>query len=80
MITQAINKKGECLYNFSWELETGEIHRVFLTRKKPIKRFGVVLNNELKKRGLGFYFDNPLKRASLSVLEKWDYERMQLEC
>ena len=75
MKTQAINSKGECLYNFSWELENGEIHRVFLARKKPIKQFDRVLTNELKKRGLGFYFDNPLKSASLSIYEKWDYER-----
>jgi hypothetical protein len=75
MIEQARDYKGRFLYKFSVECKSKETSLYFnmiIGKERPIKRFGVVLHNLLKKNG---YLEK-YERASLNVLEKWDYERM----
>jgi hypothetical protein len=72
---QARDRKGNFLYKWSIDIERKDrpslYRRGFLARKRPIKRFEMVLNNLIKKQGLQWDYTS----ASLSIYEKWDYER-----
>jgi hypothetical protein len=74
---QARDTKGMFLYRLTIERQEGCYTVEFLKRKTPIKRFSLVLNNEIKKRGLAFtcYKDDGIQSASLAIYELWDYER-----
>ena len=75
---QARDEKGNYLYRLSIEEKINGlvmVSRSFLKRKKPIKQFDRVLNNELKKRGKGFYFINGIESACLETYKQWDHER-----
>mgnify|MGYP000188629677 CR=1 FL=1 len=68
------DEKGNYLYKFiaSWKDQGITMVRVdIIKRKKPIKRFGVVLNNLTRKYGLWGCYES----VCLEPYEQWDYER-----
>jgi hypothetical protein len=77
MRDQARDKKGNYLYRLSihWQKEKDLVSTLSIetiARPKPIKRLSIVLNNLVNKKGIPRH---EVKEASLSIYEKWDYER-----
>ena len=75
-MTQARDSKGRYLYKFSvqWKNDLSTVSNLlieYVARKKPIKRFSMVCDNMIKRKGLWACYE----RASLSIYEQWEQER-----
>lgn len=74
MKEQARDSKGNYLYKFE-VMAKNVSFKLVIHRKTPIKRFSKVLQNLIIKNGYQWSYD----KASLSILEKWEHEKMKPE-